>query len=176
MRIIGWCTTFGFGLVCISSVIATGCSSSSTTDTGTGEDSGTTPPDEDAGDSATAAETSTPTPDGGTDEAGTCGVAPSTGTAACDTCLETSCCSALETCFGTSTTTTTACQMLVQCVQDAETGNDAAAPMTMAEAMDLCTPDSGSTYSSTDITNAAAFFSCLGDGNSSGACASSCAQ
>ncbi len=183
MRINGWCTTLGLGLLGATSFVATGCSSTTTTDNNT-DDSGVVATD--AGDGATTVtddSSTTVTPDSATEasatvDAGTCSVSTDTSNATCDTCLESMCCAQLEGCFGTDadSATETTCQMLVGCIQDAEAGNDAAAPMTPADAMALCNPDAGSTYTATDVTNATAFLSCLGDGNPSGACATSCTQ
>jgi hypothetical protein len=182
MKIIGWCTTFGLGLLGATSLVSTGCSSTTTTDNT--DDSGVVTP-EDAGDGATTVtddSSTTVTPDGATEAAvttdgGTCSVSTDTSNPTCDTCLEAMCCTQLEGCFGSDPdATATSCEMLVGCIQDAEAGNDASAPMTPADALALCNPDSGSSYTATDVTNATAFLSCLGDGNPSGACATSCAQ
>ena len=172
MRIIGWCTTLGLGLVGVFAIGATGC----TATVNGGTDGGTVFPDDAEADADAAAplDSGTPPPDSG--DAGGCGVAPDTSNPTCDTCLETMCCTQLETCFGTNPSASTMCEALVSCVQDAEAGNDAAAPMTMSNAFDLCAPDGGTTYTATDLASAAAFLSCLGDGNASGACASSCPQ
>ena len=180
MKIIGWCTTFGLGLVGVTSLVTAACTSTTTVN---GDDGGTATVD-DAGDGATTVtdDSSTTTPDGATEasvtaDAGTCSVSTDTSNATCDTCLESMCCAQLEGCFGTDPDAAESnCQMLVGCIQDAEAGNDAAAAMTPADALALCNPDSGSSYTATDVTNATAFLGCLGDGNPSGACATSCAQ
>jgi hypothetical protein len=181
MKIIGWCTTLGLGLVGVTSFVATGCTSTTTV---TGDDGGVVTPD-DAGDAAitvTDDGATTVTPDGATEasvtvDAGTCSVSTDTSNATCDTCLESMCCAQLEGCFGSDPdAAATSCEMLVGCIQDAEAGNDASAAMTPADALALCNPDAGSSYTATDVTNATAFLSCLGDGNASGACATSCAQ
>jgi hypothetical protein len=181
MKIIGWCTTLGLGWLGATSFLATGCSSTTTTDNT--DDSGVAATD--ASDAATTTDdgsTTTTTPDGATEAAvtvdgGTCSVSTDTSNATCDTCLESMCCAQLEGCFGSDPdAAATSCQMLVGCIQDAEAGNDASAPMTPADALALCNPDAGSSYTATDVTNATAFLSCLGDGNPSGACATSCAQ
>jgi hypothetical protein len=125
-------------------------------------------------DSATNADSST-TPDSGTTAdtgSGGCGVSPQTGSATCDTCLETACCTQLETCFGTQADVTPSCEMLVSCVQDIESTNGG----NLADALDTCAPaDAGSTYSATDITNAKAMLACLGDGDAgSNVCGTAC--
>jgi|CZKU01.1.fsa_nt_gi hypothetical protein len=172
MKFMGLCATVGLGLVGVSAIATTGCTSTTTVNNG---DGGALFPD-DAGDAAV--DTGTAAPDTGLEDGATgCGVAPMTSNATCDVCLETMCCTALETCFGTSGSVTTMCENLVSCVQDAEAGNDAAAGMTMSDAFDLCAPDGGGNgYTTADVAAATAFLSCLGDGNPSGACATACPQ
>jgi hypothetical protein len=173
MRIIGLYAALGLGVLGVSAIAATGCSSTTTVDNG--DDGGvTTEPDAET-DAATPDDTGTATPDTGTmPDAAACGVATDTMNPTCDTCLESQCCSSLEGCYGTDPDAAeTSCQMLVSCIQDYETATDGGA---FADALDTCAPDSGTTYSATDVANATALLGCLGDGNPSGACAASCAQ
>jgi hypothetical protein len=152
-------------------LVLQGCSSSSTP---TEDDAGPSVPI-DAGDAATT------TPDAA--DGGSCAVDPHSGTDTCDTCLATMCCSELVTCYGTDPNTTTACQMLLDCIQAAEGGDADAgiAGLSMADAIATCAgPDGGAAdggvaYSSSDVSAAQAMLECLGDGNTSAnRCGSSC--
>ena len=159
--------------LCAASLVFLGLQGCSSTSTSTVDDGGPATP-ADAGDAAAT----TPGTDGGS-----CAVNPHSGADTCDTCLATMCCSELVTCYGTDPNTTTACQMLLDCIQSAEAGDPDAgiAGLSMADAIATCAgPDGGAAdggiaYSASDVAAAQAMLECLGDGNTSAnRCGSSC--
>jgi hypothetical protein len=164
MKIIGWCTTFGLGLVGVTSFVATGCTS--TTTVNGGDDGGVVTAD-DAGDGATITnDGATVTPDTGTgDDAGdgaaaTCGAALDTGSADCDTCVATSCCTALTTCVtpddaGVDDAGSSACEQLLGCINDYNTTTDAGTDAGAGES--ACDPS----YTADEQTSAEAVFTCI---------------
>jgi hypothetical protein len=134
------------------------------------------------GDAGDAGEPGNTTGDAGSD-GGSCAVNPQSGTATCDSCLATMCCSELVTCYGTDPAVTTACQKLIDCVQTLEAGDPDAgiAGMSMSDSFDACTGpdggavDGGAMYTASDATAARAMLECLGDGNTSAnRCGASC--
>jgi hypothetical protein len=165
MRMNSWYAALGIAGVSAVAVAAAACSSTTTVNNTPGDDASTdanTTPESDA-----AADTSTtaPTPDSSTtvttdaaeEAAATCSVTLDTGSADCDTCVATSCCTALTTCdpaddAGDNDAGLSACEQLLGCISDvnsADGGTDGGAA--------TCNPS----YQSDEQTNAAAVLTCI---------------
>jgi hypothetical protein len=116
MKRLAW--SAGFVVLAVVAAGDSGCSI--TVDTG--DDGGTVvvPPGDDEG----QAEASAPEDAGATDDGGTCAVGVDSGNAACDACIESSCCGALVACDGEpiddagETGTMTDCEEIIGCYND----------------------------------------------------------
>jgi hypothetical protein len=120
---------------------------SGTTDTGTPEmDTGTTTPVSDASDAGEAA--------------AMCSVGLDTGAAACDSCVDSSCCTPLTTCVtpddaGTDDAGNSACLQLLFCINDVNVSSDAGVDSGSGET--FC----NSNYSASEQAAAQAVLTCI---------------
>jgi len=157
------------GIVGAGVAVATGaCSSSTTGNNNTGDDSGTpadgsTPATEASTPDASSTSDSSAEPDvtSTTDAAASCTVQLSTGSSDCDTCAATSCCTPLMACdmaddAGTDDAGRSACEQLLGCINDVNSSGDAGVDAAMGETACEVMP-----YTTTEDTNASAVFSCL---------------
>jgi hypothetical protein len=156
MRINGWYATLGVvGISCF----AAGCTTTVTSGNPDGAigddgaiigDDGAVTVDDGGAEAATEA--------GVGDTGATCGIGVATGTAACDTCIEASCCTALTTCdtpddAGVDDAGSSSCEQLVACIDDV----NASDPDGGADAGDIC----NASYAADVQAKAAGFFGCI---------------
>ena len=104
-----------------------------------------------------------PAGDAGVEGGSSCKVGVSSGNAACDTCIDNSCCTPLTTCdtpddAGTDSSGLTACERLVTCLLDCMAGNpDAGVDAgSAADCQSLCNPS----YSASEQSSAQAVMTC----------------
>jgi hypothetical protein len=127
----------------VLAVVAAGDSACTIT-VDTGDDAGTVVPPGDERDEAQV-EASTPEDDSATDDGGTCAVGVDSGNAACDACVESSCCGALVACDGepldpAGAGTMTDCEEIIACYNDCivPPAGSGEAPGSQADCTQLC--------------------------------------
>jgi hypothetical protein len=153
MRIHTWYGALGIIAVTASATVA--CSSSTTStptdDAGAVDAGGNSEVDSAAEAQAEAAATG---------DGGSCSLALDTGSADCDTCVETSCCTALTTCDtpddgGVDDAGTSQCELLLGCINDFNSTSDAGVDAGGGET--ACAPS----YTAEELTNATGVLTCI---------------
>jgi hypothetical protein len=170
MRIHSW--YLALGIVGVSAVAVAGCTVNTTNNNGTGDagDDASTTDDATTGTSEPDAATdtgTTPATDGSTpvvadagDSGGSCAVALDTGSADCDSCVATSCCTQLTSCdtpddAGVNDAGASACEQLITCINDFNTSTDAGVDAGAGES--AC----NTAYTPTEVTTGAALLTCI---------------